>query len=103
MFDGPGDGLFGLFFGIFGLLWLGGLVLVIWALVDCLQVNDDAEYQSGTKLVWVLVIIFLWGLGAIIYLAIGRPKRDGTGRVQPRTPTSPGGGAFPPPPPGSLD
>ncbi|MEX0984833.1 MAG: PLD nuclease N-terminal domain-containing protein [Actinomycetota bacterium] len=94
---------FGFVFGTFALIWLAALVLVIWALVDCLQVKEDSSYQSGTKLVWVLIIIFLWGLGAIIYLAIGRPKPGSSGAAPsaggpPGTP-----GPVPPPPPGSLD
>jgi hypothetical protein len=104
MFDGMFDaGPFGFFFGFFGLIWLAGLILVIWALVDCLQVQDDAQYQSGTKLVWVLVIIFLWGLGAIIYLLVGKPKPSVGGG--PRPPVAPprDGSMPPPPPPGSLD
>ena len=34
---------------------------------------DDSMYQSGTKLVWVLIIVFLSWIGALLYLAIGRP------------------------------
>ena len=48
-------------------------MLWIWALVDCVQVPDDSMYQSGTKLVWVLIIVFLSWIGALLYLAIGRP------------------------------
>ncbi len=96
---------FGFVFGTIALMWLAGLILVIWALVDCLQVKEDSRYQSGTKLVWVLIIIFLWGLGAIIYLAIGRPK-PGLGMTSrgDGPAGAPGNhGQMPPPPPGSLD
>ena len=93
---------FGAMFGIFWLWWLGGVVLVVWALVDCLKVKDDSEYQSGTKLVWVLVILLLWGLGAIIYLVIGRPK-PGAGPTAPSVPPVSRPGEIPPPPPGSIE
>ncbi|MDP9300209.1 MAG: PLD nuclease N-terminal domain-containing protein [Actinomycetota bacterium] len=33
-------------------------------------------YRSGTKLIWILVIVFTQVIGAIIYLVIGRPERD---------------------------
>ena len=67
------DGGFGVLFLLFFILAVAGLVLWIWALVDCVQVPDDSMYQSGTKLVWVLIIVFLSWIGALLYLAIGRP------------------------------
>jgi Phospholipase_D-nuclease N-terminal len=59
----------------FGLLFVGSFVVWIWALVDAIQVPDDSMYRSGTKLVWVLVIVLTQVVGAIIYFAIGRPPR----------------------------
>jgi Phospholipase_D-nuclease N-terminal len=41
--------------------------------VDAIQVADDSMYRSGTKLVWVLVIVLTQVVGAIIHFAIGRP------------------------------
>jgi hypothetical protein len=76
-------------FVLFGIVWLVGFAVWIWALIDCIQVADDSLYQSGTKLIWVLVIVFLGPLGAILYLLIGRPKRG----ASPRTTSS-----LPPPP-----
>lgn len=73
------------------ILGIAGTAVWIWALVDCIQVPDDSLYQSGTKLIWVLVIVFATFIGAIVYLAIGRP--DGA-----RAPVD-NSGAMPPPPP----
>jgi hypothetical protein len=84
--------LFGPFFFLFGLFWIGALVLWVWALVDCIQVPDDSLYESGNKLIWVLVIVFASVIGAIIYFAIGKP-RGGT------RPGAPSRGSAPPPPP----
>ena len=99
------DSLFGGLFGIFMVLWLVGLVVTIWALVDAIRVPDDSMYRSGNKLVWVLVIVFLNWIGAIIYFAIGRPASDATPPDPPThsvPPAAPNGGAPPlPPPPGS--
>src|SRR6266508_1801316 len=79
MFNGPVW-----FFLPFGLLFVGSFVVWIWALVDAIQVPDDSMYRSGTKLVWVLVILLTQVVGAIIYFAIGRPSR----RTAPAIPSS---------------
>ena len=75
--------------GGFGLLWIGGIALWILALVDCIRVEDDAMYRSGTKLIWVLVIVLTQVIGAIIYFVIGRPEQG----------TMPPAVGMPPPPP----
>jgi succinate dehydrogenase/fumarate reductase cytochrome b subunit len=62
-----------LFFLVFVVFGLGGLVLFVWALIDAVQVPDDSMYQSGTKLIWVLVIVLVPVIGALVYLAVGRP------------------------------
>ena len=78
-----------LFIGAFGLLWIGGIALWIFALVDCIRVPDDSMYRSGTKLIWVLVIVLTQVIGAIIYLVVGRPEPG----------TRPSSVGVPPPPP----
>ncbi len=57
----------------FGLLFVGAFVVWIWALVDAIQVPDDSMYRSGTKLLWVLVIVLTGIIGAIIYFVVGKP------------------------------
>ena len=79
--------------GIFMVLFIAGLVLWVWALVDAIQVPDDSMYQSGSKLIWVLVIVLAGAIGAIIYLVVGRPKPG----AAPRRPHPPPG-SLPPPP-----
>jgi len=79
-----------LFVGAFGLLWIGGIVLWIFALVDCIRVQDDSMYRSGTKLIWIIVIVLTQVIGAIIYLVIGRPEPGAR---------PPAVGMPPPPPP----
>ena len=92
--DAGGWGVFVvLLFAFFMILGIAALGVWIWALVDAIQVPDDSMYRSGTKLVWVLVIVFLQLIGAVIYLAIGRPARGAANPPPPRA------GALPPPPP----
>ena len=64
------------------------IVLLIYALVDAIRVPDDSMYRAGTKLIWVLVIIFVQPIiGPVIYLAMGSPQ----------TPRAPGRMNRPPP------
>jgi prolipoprotein diacylglyceryltransferase len=73
----------------FGLLFVGAFVVWIWALVDAIQVPDDSMYRSGTKLLWVMVIVLTGIIGAIIYFVVGKP----VSRAAPPSPPPP-----PPPP-----
>ena len=52
--------------GLFGLIIL---VLDIWALIKVIQSNAD----TGTKVLWVVLIVLLPLLGFILWLALG-PK-----------------------------
>lgn len=51
------------------------LALWIWALVSAVSVEDDSMYQTGNKLIWVLVILLAGPIGALIYWAIGKPEQ----------------------------
>jgi phospholipase D-like protein len=79
------------------LFFIANVVLVVWALVDAIRVPDESMYRAGNKLIWVLVILFAGFIGAIVYLAMGRPA--GTGGSRQGTPLS---DQLPPPPPGPL-
>ncbi len=43
--------------------------LVVWALVDLIRRD---RVKGGSKIIWVLVILFFEFLGPIVYLAWGR-------------------------------
>lgn len=59
--------------GLFSLIiGLGGTVLWIWMLVDCLMHESD---EGNNKIVWALVLIFTHALGALLYLIFRRPVR----------------------------
>jgi hypothetical protein len=68
-----------------------GTVAWIWALVDAIRVPEESMFRVGNRLIWVLVIVFGHLLGAIAYLAIGRPDASTRHRGSPSVP--------PPPPP----
>jgi hypothetical protein len=61
--------------GLVGLvvLAIAILVFVFWLmmLIDCIK---NSSLSSNEKIIWVLVIIFLYALGALIYLLVGKKK-----------------------------
>jgi hypothetical protein len=50
------------------------IILFVYALVDAIKVPDDSMYQTGNKLIWVLVILLAPVIGPIVYLVIGSPQ-----------------------------
>lgn len=71
-----GGAIVGLVFMLlYGLVSLAVLGLWIYALVDCLKVQDDSQYKTGTKVVWILVIVLGGCIGALVYLLVGRPAQ----------------------------
>ena len=46
-------------------------IIPIIALVDILR----NEFNGNDKLIWVLIILFLWIIGAILYFFIGRKQK----------------------------
>jgi hypothetical protein len=55
-----------------GVIALGGTVVWIWALIDCVTKESD---EGNNRLIWVLVIVFTHLVGAIIYFLVRRPQR----------------------------
>lgn len=49
-------------------------VITLVALVDAIRVPQDSDYRAGSKIVWVLVLIFFNCVGAAIYYVIGKPR-----------------------------
>ena len=50
-----------------------GTAFWVWALVDALR-RSATGYRTGSTLVWVLVIVFTQFIGAVLYVALGRPR-----------------------------
>ena len=60
------------------IMLLAGVSLVltafwIWMLVDAIQ---NKGLTDGEKIGWVLAIVFFHFIGSLLYLFIGRPKRN---------------------------
>ena len=46
-------------------------VFWIWMLFDCIT---NSRLASTEKIIWVLVVFFLYALGGLIYFLVGRKK-----------------------------
>ena len=61
---------------IFGLLLvfigLAATVFWVWMLVECVRCESP---EGNTRIVWLLIILFLHGLGALVYFLVRRPER----------------------------
>jgi hypothetical protein len=56
----------------FGLIGLLCLALWIWAIVD---IVNSRFREDSTKIIWILLVIFLPFLGTILYYFVGREQR----------------------------
>jgi hypothetical protein len=63
------------------LLYVG---LVVYSLIDCLQLPPDEVYRFSRGQ-WVAVILFIPLFGALTWLVAGRPSRGRHGRGRSRT------------------
>lgn len=60
-------------------LIIGGTVLWIWMLVDCVM---NKRISDSQKTVWILVMIFTHLLGALLYLFLGRSTQKAQNTYQ---------------------
>jgi len=66
------------------LVVLGFLVFPVWGIIDAAIRPDAAWAAAGqSKVVWVLVQIFLWVIGSAVYFVAIRPKLKVYGEGRP--------------------
>ena len=53
--------------------------LEIYALIDCAR-TPEQQMRSLPKWAWLVIIIFVPGIGAIAWIVAGRPQGPGRGR-----------------------
>ena len=58
---------------VFFLLIAASFVVWVYAVADVARVEEHA-LRSGSKLVWLLVVLLGHFAGAVLYLALGRPR-----------------------------
>jgi hypothetical protein len=56
-----------------GLVGIGFLILWLYCIYDVIT-TDEAIIRHLPKIVWLLIVIFLFELGSILWLALGRPQ-----------------------------
>ena len=59
---------------LFAVLFIAGLIMVIFALISCLSAEED-EVRGLPRILWVLIILLFPLLGSITYFVAGRPQR----------------------------
>lgn len=57
---------------LFLVIGIGGTILWIWMLIECITKESS---EGNDKIVWLLVILFLNSLGALVYFLVRRPQR----------------------------
>lgn len=67
--EGADPALFGGIILIWALFVVSTLVLLIWALVDCIK---NPNLSSTQRIIWVLIILFIGCIGPVLYLLVGR-------------------------------
>lgn len=67
------------------LVWFLFFLLSLYCLLD-VALSDPKEVRNLPKVAWLLIVLFIFGLGAIAWLLGGRPERAGL------APGSTGGG-----------
>ena len=60
---------------VFLLLIAAGFAVWLFTVVDVVRA-DDTALRSGTKLIWVLVVLLGHLPGALLYLGLARPRTD---------------------------
>lgn len=66
----------------YGVMSLLLFAFTFYCLLDVV-LTDEQEIRNLPKLVWILLVVLLWGIGGMVWLLAGRPQRQGA---------APGGG-----------
>lgn len=65
-------GVFGIcFLGVLAVIILAGTAFWLWMLIDAIK---HAPAENNVRLIWILVIVFAWVIGALVYMFAQRPK-----------------------------
>jgi len=63
------------------LLFVGGLALWLYGLIDCAKTDQDSV-KILPKWAWLIIVIIFGSLGALAWLLAGRPKRLVSPRIK---------------------
>ena len=95
----PSGAIFGGLFLLWGLIIVVALAFTVFWIVELIDVARREFTDPNAKVIWILMIVFLHGLGALLYYFIGKNQGTLPGQgVYPPQNTNPSGGQWPPPP-----
>ena len=70
----PTGAIVGGFFAVWGLVLVTGLAFTVFWIVEIIDVLRRDFVEPFNKIIWLLVVFFLHGLGALIYYFVGKPQ-----------------------------
>lgn len=60
---------------VYGLLWLIGLVLWVFCLIDSISSRED-QVRNLPKVAWVIIVLLFPFVGSIAWIVAGRPRTE---------------------------
>ena len=92
----PGDTIALAFVALLVLFVALCIGLTIFWIVEVVDAARRVFPDQNTKLVWILVIVFTHGIGALLYYFVGKSQGVLPGQIVPgQSPFPPGPGQFP--------
>jgi hypothetical protein len=68
-----------------GLLFIAGLLFWLWAIFDAIT-TDTRQVRTLPKILWIIVILVFFELGALAWFLLGRPRGGTATRGGPNGP-----------------
>jgi hypothetical protein len=53
-------------------IYITSFIFWVWVLIDCLKMETD---EGNKRLIWAIVIVLTYIIGAFLYYVFRRPKR----------------------------
>jgi hypothetical protein len=101
MSSDPSSAIAGGIFGAFMLLYVGAIILgILFSVFWIIEIIDVARRQfadPNMKIVWLLIVILLHGIGALVYYFVGKKQGWLPGEAPLASQNYPGNTWGPPP------
>ena len=91
-------GVFGLIFLFYAVIFGLAIASFVFWIIEIIDVARREFPDPNTKVLWLLIVILLHGIGALIYYFVGKPQGWLLGEAPKVSRTGPPPGTWPPPP-----